>query len=79
MYYHRTDLSEGTGAAKSNNSEECMVCNYWFWVATGFRFQDSVWTDRHDLTMLCLNIGNIAIITVKGVDHCRINQEISKY
>ena len=28
--------------------------------------------------MLCLNISNIAIINVKGVDHCCIISDISK-
>ena len=32
----------------------------------------------HDLTILCLNIGDVAITTVKGVDYCCIIHEISK-
>ena len=36
----------------------------------GFKF--------HDLTMLCLSISDIAIITVNGVDYCCINHDISK-
>ena len=29
----------------------------------GFKFQDSVCNGCHDLTMLCLNLSDIAIIT----------------
>ena len=44
----------------------------------GFKFQDSVRYSCHDLTMLCLSISDIAIITVNGVDYCCINHDISK-
>ena len=37
-----------------------------------FKFQNSICNGCHDLTMLCLNISNIAIITVKGVGYCII-------
>ena len=34
----------------------------------GFKFRDSVCNACHDLKILCLNISNIGVITVKGVD-----------
>ena len=50
-----------------------MICDYWFF-NHGFKFQDHVCNDCHDLTMLCRNISNIAIITVKNIDyHCIIS------
>ena len=40
----------------------------------GFKFKDSVYNGCHDLTMLSVNIIDIAIITVKNVDyHCIID------
>ena len=33
----------------------------------GFKFQDSICNGCHDLKMLCLNISDITIITVKNV------------
>ena len=44
----------------------------------GFKFQDSVCNGCHDSTILCLNISNTAIITVKDVDYCCIIHSISK-
>ena len=44
----------------------------------GFKFQDSVCNGCYDLTILCLNISDIAIITVKKVDYCCIIHNISK-
>ena len=66
LYYNRTDIRKGL--VKSNNSKECMICNYWTF-NHGFKFQDYVCNGCHDLTILSVNISNIAIITVKNVDY----------
>ena len=66
MRCDRTDLSEGIDVAKSNKITECIVCYYWFF-NHGFELQNSVFNVCHDLTMLCFNLSNIAVITVKGV------------
>ena len=42
---------------------------YWFFNHE-LKFQDSLCNGCHDLTILCLNISNIAIITVTNFD-CR--------
>ena len=68
LYYDKIDKSDGIDSTKSNKSAECMICHYWFFNHR-FKFQDHVCNDCHDLTMLCLNISDIAIITVKNVDY----------
>ena len=55
-----------------------MICHYCFFNRV-FKFQDSVWNGCHDLTMLCRNIIDTAIITVKNVDYCCIFYDISKF
>ena len=77
LHYHRIDLSEGIDISKSNNSKECIVCDYWFF-NNGFEFQNSVCNGYHDLRMLRLNLGDIAIITVKGIDYRCIISDITK-
>ena len=77
LYYDRIDISQGTDLAKINNRKECMMCHYCF-VNHGFKFQDYVCNGCHDLSMLCLNISHIAIITVKNVDYRYIMYNISK-
>ena len=67
MYSDRVDLSKRINPAKSNNSKEYIVCHYWLF-NHGFKLQYSVCSGCHDLAMLCLNVRNIAIITVEGVD-----------
>ena len=54
-----------------------MIYHYWFF-GHGFKFQYSVCNDCHDLSMLYLNISDIAIITVKSVDYHCIMYHISK-
>ena len=41
-----------------------MVCHYWFF-NHGYRIQDSVCNDCHDLAMLCLKVSDTVIITIK--------------
>ena len=57
------------------------VKNVWFatigFFNEEFKFQDSVCNTCHDLTILCLNISDIAITTVKNVDYCCIIHNIS--
>ena len=77
LYYNRIDISEGINPTKSNKSRECMICHYWFF-NHGFKFQDYVCNGCHDLTMLSVNISDIAIITVKNVDYRCIIHNISK-
>ena len=77
LYYDRIDISEGIDLVKSGNSKECIVCHYWFF-NHGFKFQDSVCNGCHDLTMLCLNISNIAFITVENIDYRCIIHNINK-
>ena len=67
LSYNRIDINEVIDPTKSNNSKECMVFHYWFF-NHGFKFQDSVCNNCHDWTMLCLNVSDISLITVKKVN-----------
>ena len=54
-----------------------MIGHYWYF-NHGFKFQLSVCNSCHYLTMLRVNISDIAIITVIGIDYCYIIHDISK-
>ena len=77
LYYNRIDIRKVIDLGKSNNSKECMICHYFFF-KNGFEFQYSVCNGCHDLSVLCINISDIATITVKNVDYCCIIHNISK-
>lgn len=63
LHYNRTDLSVGIDIVKSNNCKEYLLCHYWIFNYE-FEFQSSACNRYHDLKMLCLNLSDIAIITV---------------
>ena len=77
LYHDRIDIREGIDLPKNKNIKKYMICNYWFF-NHGFEFQDYVCNGCHDLTMLCLNISDITVITIKNVDYRCINHNISK-
>ena len=78
VYYDRIDINEGTDPTKSNRSKKCMTCHYWLFNHHGFKFQNYLCNGCHDLTMLSVNISNIAVITIKNVDYRCIFHNISK-
>ena len=49
-----------------------LVFNY------NFEFQNFVCNGCHDLTMFCLNFGDVSIISTQNVDYCSIIHDISK-
>ena len=49
-----------------------LLCNQ------GFKFQDSVCNGCHGLTMLSVNISDIAIMTIRNVDSRCVIHNISK-
>ena len=76
LYYDRINVRERIDPAKSNNSKESMICHYSFFNHR-FNFQD-VCNGCHDLSMLCVNTSDTAIITVKNVDYRYIIHNINK-
>ena len=55
-----------------------MIFHVWF-CNPGFKFQDSVCNGCHDVAILCLNISNVAIITVANVGYRCMIYNISKF
>ena len=77
LYYDIIDISKITDLAKSNNSKKCMICHYWFFNRR-FKFQDSVCNGCHVLTILSVNVSDIAVITIKNVDYHCVTHNISQ-
>ena len=76
LHYTRIDLSEGIYITIT--IKEYIVCHYWYF-NHGFKFQNSVCNGCHDLTMLCQNLSDVAIITVKDVHYRCVIHYISQY
>ena len=78
LYYDRIDISKGIDPTKSNGSKECMIYLPLLFFNQGFTFQDPVYNNFHDLTMLSANIVDVVIITVKDFDYRWITHNICK-
>ena len=57
--------------------DDNFLSHYWHF-NHGFKFENFVFNGFHDLKMLCLNISNTAVITVKNVDYRCIIHDVSK-
>ena len=68
LYHVRIDVSERIDINKTGASKECLslhVCNYWYLLSKGFKFQPCVCNKCHDLLM-SINLSDIAILDIKG-------------
>lgn len=68
LHYDRIDISKGTDVVKSNKSKDCIICYHLFFNHV-FGFPDSVCNSCCNLSILCLNLSDIAIITAKNFDY----------
>ena len=64
LEYNRIDISEGMDVNKTNLSKECDICHYWFFKDIGFKYEDFLWNDCHDLMQKAMGF-NVAIVYVK--------------
>ena len=55
-----------------------IICYYFDFSETGFNFQLNVCYGCHDVLMMSMNLGDIAILNIRGVDYCSIINGISK-
>ena len=65
LYCYRIDISEGIDVNKAIGSKECIICHYWYFFR-GFKFQQYVCNDCHDLLMM--NLNNIDVLNIKNIN-----------
>ena len=78
LYYDTIDVPEGIDVNKTTESKECDVCQYWYFLQKGFKFQQSVCNRCHDVLMMSMNVSHVAIFKINNADHRFIISEISK-
>ena len=78
LYFYRIDVSEGIDVNNTSVSKECDICHYWFFLNKNFKFQPNVCKRCNDLLMISMNLGDIAILNIKGSRHRCIISRISK-
>ena len=65
IYYDRIDFSEEIDINKTSASKERDICHDWYY---SFKFQPNDCNRCHSLLMMSINLGNIAILNIKGLD-----------
>ena len=69
IQYERIDNSEGIDPDKTNGSLKCMICGYYYFKNTGFKYQPYVYYGCHDFNMVVKNLSDFLILKIKNVDH----------
>ena len=65
LHYDKIDFSEGMDVNKTSKSNKCDIRHYWYS------------TRCHDVLMMSMNLSDIAILDIYGVDYCCIISRIS--
>ena len=55
------------------------MCPYWYFSNYSFKFQPNVCNRCHDLSMMSINLSDIAILNIKDSDYRCIISLISKF
>ena len=67
-------MIEGIDVNKANESKECDICYYSYFLDKVFKFQPDVCNGCHDVLMMSFNFNDIAILNIQDVDfRCAIN------
>ena len=77
-YYDRIDVSEVIDVNKTNASKKCIIYHYRYFLDKWFRFQTAASNGWHDILMMSVDINNISILNIHGVDFRCIIVRISK-
>ena len=65
-HFNRSEFSEGIDVHKTRESSES---HYWRFLDKGFKFQSDVCNGCHDVLMMSMNLCDIAILNIHGVDY----------
>ena len=49
LRFQKINISSGIDVSKTSASKECELCYYWFFKDTGFKFEEQVCNQCHDL------------------------------
>ena len=79
LYFDRIDISEGIDVNKTSSSKECDICHYCYFLNYSFKFQPNVCNRCHDLSMMSMNLSDIAILNIKGSNYRCIISLTSKH
>ena len=59
LYYDRIDISEAIDLNESNESKECNIFHYWYFLDKECKSQQDVCNGCHDVLMMYMNLSGI--------------------
>ena len=65
LAYERINISDGIDVNKSDESKECMLCHYWYFLDKSFSYGPYLCDGCYNMTQKCNKLKNIAIIRSK--------------
>ena len=65
LEYERIDISEGIDIDKTNKSNECMLCHYWYFLHKNFSYGPYLCDDCYNFSQKSRDFKNIAIVHIK--------------
>ena len=78
IYYDRIDVSEGIDVKKINDLKECDVCYHSYFLDKVFKFQTYVCNVCLNFLAMSINLNDIAILNINGIDFSCIISGITK-
>ena len=69
IQYQRIDVSEGIDFNKSNKSNECTICHYWYFKDIRYKYEQNFCNGCHDLSVRVYDLDDIMILNIKGVGY----------
>ena len=78
LYYYRVDVSQGIDINKTNSSKGCDIYHYWCFLVKWFKFQPYICNGCYDVLTISMNLSNITILKINGVDYLCVSNRIRK-
>ena len=72
IQYEKIHVLQGIDVNKSNNSKECNICHYWYFIHKNFKYDSCLCNGCSDMMMKAVSFKDVAIIYIKG-NAARIN------
>ena len=78
LYYDRIYGSKGIDVNKSKKSIKFMICRYWYFLDSGYKYEPEVCNGCHYVPLMASGLDNIGILNIKGVDYRSIIWNMNK-
>ena len=69
LEYDKIYISEGIDINKTNASNECDVCHYWYLLDENFNYEPYGRNGCHYLMQKAINFNDVAIVSVNGSNY----------